>query len=128
MTDKSNVQRLADALRQVDDGEFISDGDDEIILDGRWETEPLEGALATAFAPEGIHFPLKEVEPNRLYLRTVWAKGTTASGREFEVSQSGVTLILEIGKFEGNDSKNRRVFEVPLENLVKAWLHSIGEK
>lgn len=65
--------------------------------------------------------------PLGMYLRTVWASGTTGSGREFEVAQSGVTLVLTLGGFDGNERGDRTVDELRLEDLVKAWLTLRGE-
>lgn len=126
---KTNVERLVDALRQVDDREYVRHEYGDLVLDGTWEDEPLEGALATAFAPEPVEnqiaFTLEPADPQSLFLRTVWATGTTGSGREFEVAQSGVTLILSLGKFTGDD---RIVDKVMIDDLVKAWLTLRGER
>jgi hypothetical protein len=101
--ENSNEQgRMADAIRQA-----------------------FEECPPSTLEENQIVLTLEPADPRGLYLRTAWATGTTASGKEFEVAQSGVTLVLTLGNFTDGE---RTVDEVPLENLVRAWLTMRGEK
>lgn len=119
----TNIERLKDALTKVDDSHYLHLDEYSLQVDGYYEIEPLEGALATAF-PSVESIFTEQPDPHAMYLRTVWASGTTASGREFEVAQSGVNVILTLGNW---DDPKRSITEVRLNDLVKAWLTSKGE-
>jgi hypothetical protein len=118
---KTNTERLFDALTQVDDSAYLEVDDVALAADGRWETEPLEGALTEHLVP--LSSIVRQKEPSAVYLREAWAEGTTDDGRNFEVAAAGTTLVLSIGKF-GTDE--REVYELRLQDLAPAWLRAVG--
>lgn len=119
---KTNSERLAAALEQVDDTEWISltlvEG--AIRLDGAWDVVDVDAALDTHLVP--LSSVIEQHEAKAMFLRQVWATGTTGDGREFEISASGPTLILAIGPFDDS----REVYTIPLEKLAPAWLRAVG--
>jgi hypothetical protein len=120
---KNNIQALTDALKQADDGEFVSHFDSDTIpsirIDGYWEGEPLEGAITTHLVP--LASLVKEQSPAGMYLRTGIVEGETHDGRPFELSllASGRALVFSIGNYGGED---RRTQILGFEDLVEGWL------
>jgi hypothetical protein len=68
-----------------------------------------------------IEVKTERQDEGAMYLREVWASGRTAAGRKFEISVSGVTMVLTMGTFD----KDRVVETLSLEDLAEAWLASI---
>lgn len=122
MTMKSNIEALAAALRQVDDSQYVSGSVpiDEVVIDGRWQGEPLEGALIAHLVP--LSSIITTHKHDAMFLRETWATGDTGDGREFEISASGPTLILQIGPFD----ETREVYSIRLQDLAPAWLRAVG--
>lgn len=118
---KTNTEALFDALAQIDNGQLVDVDEESIAIDGRFEREPLDGALNTHLVP--LASISKQQEPDALFLRETWATGTTGDGREFEVSRTGVTLILAIGKF---GTAERETHTITLTDLAPAWLRAVG--
>jgi len=117
---KTNTERLADALKQVDDSSYQHIDDFSLVVDGYYEREPLDGAIDTHLVP--LASISKRQEPDALFLRETWATGTTGDGREFEISRTGVTLILAIGKF---GAAERETHTITLTDLAPAWLRAV---
>jgi hypothetical protein len=122
MTIKSNTDRLIAALEQVDDSHMLNRDKDYFAVDGYYEYEALNGAIDTHLAP--LSSIITVGNPRAMYLRTVWADGTTDDGREFEVSQVGVNLVITIGTMEDGDE--REVYEIRLHDLMPAFLRTVG--
>jgi len=117
---KTNSERLHAAFKQADDGHWVNLTEYDLGLDGSWEREVIDGAIDTHLAP--LSSVIKQRPATAMYLRTAWAEGTTDDGREFEISSSGVTLILSIGPF----GDTREVYTIDVRDLAPAWLRTVG--
>ena len=69
----------------------------------------------------------KSAHPESMYLRTQVGTATMPDGREVELSMSGASIILTLGKFEGNDAHGRSVYIMTWTDLGEAWMHAIDE-
>jgi hypothetical protein len=67
------------------------------------------------------------MEPGAMFLRQGLVDGTTPDGTEIELSLSGASLVMTVGKFEGNDSPNRTVETLQLTELARVWAQTILE-
>lgn len=63
-------------------------------------------------------------DPRSLSLRTRIAEGTTDNGKPFELDLSGGVLMLTVGEWDDEDRIRQTI---SWEDLVKAWLRSVGE-
>lgn len=75
---------------------------------------PILGALSV---------PVKSADPRAMFLRTVLATATMPDGRAVELSQSGATLILQVGEF----AEERIVQTISLSELGGAWMRAVDE-
>lgn len=122
MTNTPNIDRLVTALKQVDDGEYIAQDGHGITLDGHWEAEPLEGALATHFAAPAPLIEIKRVDPDALFLREGWISGTAEDGTQVELERTfGRTLIFRLTKPDGT----RIVETLDVADLLQRWANRV---
>lgn len=76
-------------------------------------------------AVENVTVPVHTASPDAMYLRTEIGTATMPDGRPVELSISGATLILTVGRFEGNDSGGRLVQTIKLDELGAEWMRAI---
>lgn len=118
---KTNIERLVVALDQSDEGGgWLDERELSVVIDGTYETAALDSAINEHIVP--LHSVIRERPAKAMFLREVWATGTTDDGREFEISASGPTLILSIGPFDDS----REVYTIDLVHLAPAWLRTVG--
>lgn len=102
MVSKSRVERLVEALKQ-DDFDWIDLDEHDLGLDGRWDRQALEGALATAFPdpPAGVVIQTTVEEPGTLFMREGWVSGEAEDGTKVSLEKSFATILFRMTKPDG---------------------------
>ncbi len=118
-----NIKRLVGALEQVDDGEYIDiESESYLVLDGTWEAEPLNAALAAAFAPDALTVDPTRVDPDTLFLREGWLSGEAEDGTKVELERTfGSAIILRLSKPDGTQI----VETINLSDLLQRWANRV---
>lgn len=78
--------------------------------------------MTTPTLPAALVVPLGTSDPAKMiFMGPVVTRGTLDDDRPFEVVISGRTIVLEVGRYVGNDSSGKVVQTLELLDLVRAW-------